>query len=377
MARMSARSPLQALRQAVYPLASRLLAKAWVAEGTLKDGSSRMRILFVHNCLFNRNLQQRTFLDCSESAAGHLLIPRLPGIIRRNALGVDLVCAVLPRAYATSFEGLPHHQGREEVRQVISTRCSWEVLREGFSKKRRQISNDFPAKTGLSYRMSRDPAEFDHFYHHMYAPHIRRRYGELAEIDGYDDLRSVFSAGLLLFVLSGGKPVAGALSSLAGDTLLFRRTGVLDGDESHVKGGAQTALYYFQLRHAVDSGLAALDTLKSSPFLNDGVFKHKADWGARAIQDDEATRLVFLFPSTSQEKLVRFFEINPMIVDHGASLSALIGDSTAGPGAAAPSISRSFQTLGLESVELYTGGGRQLVALQDEAVAGAGTGRQS
>jgi len=358
-------SPLGIVKQAFYPLVSRYFARTWIGEGALKDGSATMRILFVHNCQFNRLLQQRTFAEVAESAAGRVFLPRLPRIIQSNTFGVDMICAVLPRSYASSFAGVPHHQGREEVRQVISTQSGWEGLRAGFSKKKRQITNDFEEKYGLSYRISNDLADFDRFYHQMYEPHIRRRYGTLAEVDGYDDMKATFSEGLLVLVLSEGKAVAGALSSMEGKVLMFRRTGVLDGDESHVKGGAQTALYYFQLRHAVEAGLTALDTLKSAPFLNDGVFKHKADWGARSVQDDEAERLVFLFPLTSLERLARFFEINPMIVDDGAGLAALLGDSSIEPGAPASGIPGHFQTEGLERLVWHTSGGRQVVELQD------------
>jgi hypothetical protein len=357
-----ARSPLQRVKEAVYPLTSRLVARAWVAEGALGEAGPRLRILFAHNCQFNHHLQRRTFANATISSERHLLLAQLPGIVRRNALDVDLVCAVLPRPYGALFRGLSCWRGREWVRQVIATRASWEELRKSFSKKRRQISNDFEAKNGLSCRISREAADLDLFYHRMFVPHIRRRYGELADVDDYEDVKRAFAGGgLLLFVMSEDRPVAGALSVLAGDVLMFRRTGVLDGDESYVKVGAQTALYYFQLRYAVEHGLAALDTMKSAPFLNDGVFRHKADWGARSFPDDEAERAVFLFPLGPAEKLARFFEINPIIVDEGRGLSAVVGDTT--PVAAATEAVQRHQTSGLATVELFTPGGRRRLPL--------------
>ncbi len=361
----SSRSPLQRMKEAVYPLTSRVIARAWVGEGAAGESGCGLRILFVHNCLFNQNLQRRTLPSATVSSERHLLLVRLPGIVRSNPLGVDLVCAVLPSAYGALFGGTPFYRGRQEVRQLITTKGSWEDLRKGFSKKRRQISNDFEAKNGLTYRISRDPTDLDLFYHRMYVPHAKRRYGELADIDSYAHVRAAFSGGLLLFVLSEGRPVAGALSILAGDTLTFRRTGVLDGDETHVKVGAQTALYYFQLRYAVEHGLSTLDTMKSAPFLNDGVFRHKADWGARAIPDEEAVRSVFLFPLAPQPKLARFFELNPMIVDDGPRLSAVVGDTTeAEPGPSAASVAQRYQTAGLSSLELHTPAARQVLRLE-------------
>jgi hypothetical protein len=348
--------PLTMLRRSVqeklYPLASRFIAKSWIAEGALKDGAGPARILFIHNCLFNRHLEQRTFVEPATTGQQRILIPTIAGRIRQAAGKVDLVCAVLPRWCAKSFAEFPHYVGREEVRQIIPTRCAWDTVRLGFSKKKRQTANDFPAKFGLDYRISHSMEDFDLFYDRMYVPHIRRRYGLLADIDDREDMRRVFGSGLLLFVLSDGKPVAGALSVVSNNQLMFRRTGVLDGDESHVRGGAQTALYYFQLRHAVDQGFDALDTMKSAPFLNDGVFLHKADWGARSVRDEEAERAVFLVPLAGNELLARFFSINPMIIDHDGGLAALVGepaDEPAGAGAHQRSPKR-FHTTGLQQI---------------------------
>ena len=89
-----------------------------------------------------------------------------------------------------------------------------------------------------------------------------------------------FEQGFLLLVLAGDQPVAGALSQRADNHPVFRRTGVLQGEEAHIRRGAQTALYYFQLRLALELGLDAVDAMNSFPFLDDGVFQHKADWGA-------------------------------------------------------------------------------------------------
>lgn len=364
----SSSSPLHRLKQAVYPLTRQLVARSWVAEGALGGAGDRVRVLFVHNCLFNQSLQRRTLPDGVVSSQQHLLLLRLPGIVRRNPFGVDLVCAVVPRAYDRLFRDIPCYRTREEVRQVITTKGTWEDLRKGFSKKRRQISNDFEAKNGLTHRISEDPADFDLFYHRMYVPHVRRRYGDLAEIDSYADMKAAFSRGMLLLVLSGGTAVAGALSVPAGDALMFRRTGVLDGDESYVKVGAQTALYYFQLRYAVEHGLASLDTMKSAPFLNDGVFRHKADWGARAIRDEEAVRSVLLFPLGPQDRMARFFELNPTILDDGVGLRAAVGDTTADR-SGARTIAQ-YPMAGIGRVELLHPSGSETVTL-DPPVAAA------
>lgn len=344
------------IKQAIYPLMSRLVTRATLVEGQLKQSGETVRVLFVHNCLFNREIETRSLDNVTVLQRSRMAIPGIAATLRAQQGQVDLISAVLPASCAASMAALKPFQGHQEVRQIIDTSCGWEQMRKDFSKKRRQITNEFREKHGLDCRVSHDPADFDMFYHRMFVPHIQRRYGELADIDSHAELKQFFDRGMLFLVMSEGKEVAGALSELVDGHLLFRRSGVLDGDESHVKGGAQTALYYFQLQHAVANGIWALDTLKTTPFLNDGVFKHKADWGARSFRDDEATHLTFLVPGRDPAKLARFFEISPIVIDDGNKLSAIVGDTTIdapAPGYFDKLLGR-ISTSGLSSVQLQT-----------------------
>lgn len=344
------------LKQAVYPLMSRLVTRTTLVEGQLKTSGETVRVLFVHHCLFNRELETRTLDQVTVLRRSRLAIPGIAAAIRSQLDQVDLVSAVLPASCAPAMAVLKPFQGHQEVRQIIDTSGGWEQMRKEFSKKRRQVTNEFREKHGLECRVSHDPADFDRFYHRMFVPHIQRRYGDLADIDSHAQLKQFFDRGMLFLVMSDGKEVAGALSELVDGHLLFRRSGVLDGDESHVKGGAQTALYYFQLQHAVASGIRALDTLKTTPFLNDGVFKHKADWGARSFQDHEATHLTFLVPGRDPARLARLFEISPIVIDEGSTLSAIVGDTTIdtpAPGYFDKLLGR-ISTSGLSSVQVQT-----------------------
>ena len=315
----------QHLKQLAYPLTSRYLSNCCVVEGPLKGSDERVRVLLIHNCLFNQELRGRLFDTAQEVERFHLPTFQLPQLLRRNPHRADFVCAVLPPGCRHAFEGLPHVVTREEVRQLIPVPGSWEELRQGFSRKKRQISNQFELKSGLTCRISRDLQDLEFFYHQMHVPLIRRRYGSRADLDDWKAMCRAFEQGFLLLVLAGDQPVAGALSQRADNHLVFRRTGVLQGEEAHIRRGAQTALYYFQLRLALELGLDAVDAMNSFPFLDDGVFQHKADWGAVTLPDEQARRRVFLLTSESAEKNARFFEINPMVVEDGTGLCAMIG----------------------------------------------------
>jgi hypothetical protein len=321
------RAALRSIKRAIYPLTSKLVTNTVLVEGYLKGTDQPFRTLFVHNCLFNTALMARMYAQPPDILQRRRIgIPSLGSMVRSRHGNFDLCIAVVPKVYDAMFSPLCAYRGQEEVRQVIDTSGTWEEVRARFSKKRRQMTNNFGARYGLTYRISHADEDFDFFYHRMHVPHIRRRYGDLSEMDSHASMREFFHKGFVLFVLREGVPVAGALSLVQGDSILFRRSGVLDGDDTHIKGGAQTALYYFQLRHAIHSGYRSLDTMKSAPFLNDGVFCHKADWGARALPDNEARQSVLYFVPEPDARTARFFEINPAVVCEGNGLSGVAGD---------------------------------------------------
>jgi hypothetical protein len=368
--RTSKTSLLTTLKRAVYPVSSTMIATATLVEGTLKGGNVPFRTLFVHNSSFNDHLAQRMYEgEPRVLRKWRILIPRLKRMIQQNRLEFDLCVAVLPFFYDRLLGELCDFKAYEEVRQVIDTSGGWEAMRQEFGKKKRQTTNNFSERFGLSYRISKDVKDFDHFYHRMHVPHIRRRYGELSQIDSYEDMKSFFLKGLLLFVTKDDQPIAGALSLIEDKSIVFRRTGVLDGDETVVKGGAQTALYYFQLKYAADNGFRAVDAMKSAPYLNDGVFRHKAEWGACTLPDDEATRWVFFFGRGPNEKLAQFFDTNPIVATNAAGLRGVVGHTQSNVAATtvADDIQRRFHMKGLHDLRIYGPDGPKTVALAPPA----------
>jgi hypothetical protein len=354
------RAALRSVKRAIYPLTSKLITNTVLVEGCLKGTDQPFRTLFIHNCLFNAALMARMYEKPPEILQRkRISIPSLGSMVRARHGQFDLCIAVVPKMYDAMFSPLCAYRGQEEVRQIIDTSGTWEEVRARFSKKKRQLTNNFGERYGLTYRISHAEEDFDFFYHRMHVPHIRRRYGDLSEMDSHASMRQFFHKGFVLFVLRDGEPVAGALSQIDNDTILFRRSGVLDGDESLVKGGVQTALYYFQLRHAVDSAYKSLDTMKSAPFLNDGVFCHKADWGARALPDDEAQQSVLYFVPQPDARTVRFFEINPAVVCEGSGLAGVAGDPTQPTDTTQerPVLAKRFQVTGLDHFTSLTMGG--------------------
>ena len=328
--------PLSVLKGALYPWVSRHLARTLSVEAAWPDGATA-RVLFVHACLFNDELRSKLLPAAVQvRARGRVLLgPGLPRWLAARRAEHDLVVAVLPPAACAASRGLGGFTGPQEVRQVVPLDGGWEALRTHFSAKRRQVTNRFEDKHGLSARITHDPADLAFFRERMLEPLLRRRHGALALIDPPERLAAWFARGWLLLVEHEGRVVAGALAEVDGDTLLFRRSGVLDGDETHVKAGAQTALYHFLLRHALQAGLSQLDAMMSAPFPLDGVFRHKADWGAVTLPDPGDGRRVRYLPREGSAAAVRLLDAWPVIVeDPGGRLMVLAGSDRCAAAAA-------------------------------------------
>ena len=323
---------LKSLKQMVYPKISRHISRAILAEGPLRGSGRPFRCLFVDNSLFTEYMLRKMYAGQPRILREwKLWIPALRKLVRPPMLDADLCIAVLPSGCEAMLRGLYAFRGGDYVRQVIDTSADWEVIKSRFHKKKRQISNNIPARGVMSFRISRDAGDFDFFYHRMHLPHIRKQFGERSDIDSYEFMKEYFSRGFLLLVMMDGQSVTGALSLVENGVLIFRRTGVLDGNEEHIRSGAQMALYYFQLLLAKEWRLRELDTMSCRPFLNDSVYRTKREWGAAVYPDRWTGNRVYYFVPRYSGAAARFFANNPAIVNTEDGLMGIAGmDGPAG-----------------------------------------------
>lgn len=342
--------------------AARFFIRAFEVEGNLKDTATSLRMLVFGDNDFTKGLLKRTYgTEFTIRKSWRAFIPGIKKHIETQRNAFDLCVAILPREQEATYRGSYVYKCPELVQQIIHTSGSWEDVRGGFVHKKHQITNNFSERYGLEYRISHDPLDLEFFYRRMFVPHIERRYGKLAIIDSFVDMQRFFAQGMLLFVTKEGRDVAGALSLIQEGKLIFRRTGVLDGDETHVQAGAQTALYYFQLKYANENGLHAVDTMMSPPYLNDGVFRHKKEWGAEVSPSNDYMTWVYFFHGSATDKLATFYEKNPLAIHTEYGMKGLVGVQ---PGTEITEkyiqdIKRNYQCLGLSGFLLQTASGVQ------------------
>lgn len=313
------------IKHAVAQQAAKYFIQASLVEGILKGSDQPFRILFFGKRHFTKYLQKRMYQQQPNVLrTWRIPIKSIKQAVAQNPYTADLCVAILPKSQPI-LENIYSYKGTELVRQAINTSGDWEYIRKKFSSKKRRIANNFEKKFGLGFRISRDKHDLQTFHTHMFAPLIKKRFGDLAEIESVDEMQEFFQKGFLLFVTKDGTDLAGNLCHVEGDTLVLRRAGVLDGDDSHVEAGAQTALYYFGLKYANEQGLRTADAMMSDPFLNDGVYMTKREWGAVVSPSDDFDTWVYFINLGSKQALAHFYAKNPFIALTDTGLKGLIG----------------------------------------------------
>ena len=306
---------LRVIKRKIYPIISKYLLRATIVEGFLRETECPFRCLIIGDSLFTEYLQAKMYAEPPVVVKKwRIWNPALKKLILNPPNSIDMCIAVLPTKYESTFHGLYDFKCQGSVHQIIDTTGTWEDVRKRFSRRKRQITKDLPEKFNLGYRISNDLEDFNFFYHRMHIPHIKKQFGKLAFIDSYDAMKKIFLNGFLLLVISGKEAVAGSLCQVKDKVLISHRMGVLDGDESHILSGAQTAVSYFELIYANEQNLHSVDVGNSPPFFNDGVYRHKRDWGATVLPNEESNIWVYFFHTGSPEKIAYFYNKNPAIV---------------------------------------------------------------
>ncbi len=364
------RTAVRPFKRALYPLTSLLLPRATLIRGVLAPGDDPVCVLLVGDGWLLRTVTGLFAGPVAEVWRTRVPLPLLRSFLRRRGESFGIAFMSPSPMRWRLFGPSLSHEGRDQVRQVLDLSGGWQQIRSRFSRRLREGTNDFERKRGLACRISRSAEDFDHFYLRMYLPHARARFAELAYLASRDTLRSSFEQGFLLMVEQQGRAIAAALCDVRGDTLVFSKSGVLDGDPSHLRAGAEVAIYYFMIRYALQLGLRELDCGRGQPFLSDGVVQHKSLWGAR-LRESGRDEQVFLVAVGKDRAAARDFLSRHPIVVSGLQGLDVLAASRATSDAEARDELRNLRTrwrkLGLERAELLGPDGWQVHELRGPA----------
>jgi hypothetical protein len=170
------------------------------------------------------------------------------------------------------------------------------------------------------YAITRNNEEdFAFFYWKMYLPYAKKRFGRAVQLYNYSRLKAVYRGnGGIVFVKKEEKHIVGILFQIRGKTLYANSFGVYEANKSFVTDLAGQAALLFLIKWAKTKGMKSLNYGKTMPFLRDGVFTYKKEWGMH-IEQHADQRFCALRLNCRNEDVLSFLRQNPfMFVDKGA-----------------------------------------------------------
>ncbi len=139
---------------------------------------------------------------------------------------------------------------------------------------------------GYAFSTTRERAAVDRFHQQLYLPYVNFRFGPACHPRTPAEFARWARAGFLLEVGRAGQTVAGAICWRRGPRLATCAWGVAPDFADNLQRGALGAAYHHIFATlAPRDGIAVVDLVRSRAHAGDGVYRHKAAWGATPQAD--------------------------------------------------------------------------------------------
>jgi len=309
----------------LYDALNSLRPQVWFVTGELQESQLPLAI-----CLFVRTVRFRSYI--SNMIFGSTACFRYLGRtwiwntnkLPREAEGSSVVISELDPRYA----GLLCSKRGVLIPSWVIGEATLPRVHKVLKRKSAENTRRKIRQNSLDYEITHDQRHFDDFYHNMYVPYIRERYGSGAYISPQAQVQAQFDKGELLLVKKGDVSISGQLISYDGQCAGFEKLGVRDGNWEHVRDGALVASYEFTLRHVEQKGCRRVKFYRSRAFLMDGVLQLKRKMSQRIVAAD---RQKYLLRVLIDSQAVRALLVNlPFIHECGGGLhgAVFIGGET-------------------------------------------------
>ena len=292
----------------------------------------KVQVFLIKGLVRNTNYSVTTlFIGCEESAyqLAYLAYSEIEKIV---SLGKFLSCQIDPshlpeveiiavsvkkpllgKFLERGYLFLPYVSFSLDLRRSIG-----DIMKRSSRRRRRDIKKS--ENFDYSYTISRDSKkDFDFFYQKMYLPYTKKRFKRAAKFETYLGLSALHRRnGGIIFVKKEGKPIAGILFHVRGETLHALRSGVYEGDHNIITDLAGQAALFFLIDWAKMKGMKSLNYGSTLPFFSDGIFSYKKEWGM-FVEDQPNSLFCALKLSNPNKGSLSFLQQNPFIfVDKGA-----------------------------------------------------------
>jgi hypothetical protein len=224
----------------------------------------------------------RKLLSVSDDDLSAARIPlwRLWNEFRRSSSPDTLLCLELnrllrPMVPAGGLLTYPWVRQRVYLNSREYGKYRWKIEKNGRKTRERKYR----------FRLVNDYESVESFYEELYLPYISARFGDTVHLRSHGEFKRWVGSGFLLQVFHGDIWVSGVVCRLRKGELSALALGHLPEERYSLSFGALSAAYYFLFQYAAEHSLDCLDLLRSKPHGDDGVFRHKRNWGARAEID--------------------------------------------------------------------------------------------
>lgn len=166
------------------------------------------------------------------------------------------------------------------IKQRLGVSADWSAQVASLRRGTRQEATRMLRKYGYESRLTRELRDFEHFYHTLYMPYLRKRFGSGAVAVDLDRFLSECRRGAVLQLVRDDTVVGAALLRRIGNTMAIIWSALHPEMQLSSARGATDTMDYFSLLYAHLKGCRWLDFGPSRPDLEDGLLRYKSKWGA-------------------------------------------------------------------------------------------------
>jgi hypothetical protein len=288
-------------------------AEALLIEGKERHHLHDLKTLYV-GALSNRDFILSRIYDRYDVAkTTHLNIWRAARWVRELGHLADLVVMDIPWPYQFFLPRKNFIESPAWVSQRAEIHGEWPEVERRFSKEARTEDFRKIRKYGFTYETTTDAEAIEFFYDQMYRPYLMHRFGDLASVEPRWKIGHFAQQGKLLQIKRDDRVVAAAVLYEWDKCMHFLWTGTCEEPRSPQGRGAFSALYYYSILHAFETGCDLIDFEGTRPLLNDGVFLFKRKWGS-CVYDGWSLDTFLFRPQTFAQAVVSFFAHNPLVI---------------------------------------------------------------
>lgn len=234
----------------------------------------------------------------------------------------------------------------------------WEDIFSAFSRNLRKRIRRVLSQ-GYQYITTHNQNHINYFYHEMYVPYTKARFGDAAFVYPEEIYRKIIEQGEILFLFRDGRLLLGSLNKFEEDRLLLICAAAASDFPTAKFKGASDAMDYFCFLSAYEKGYRVVDFLGSRPLLEDGAFRYKQKWGTHIDKFHRPLNDLYCKVLNLNNGVKAFLTNNPFIIKTQNSYRGRILIDTLVNIEEIQNCIKRYQTPGLEGIDIFCTAGIQ------------------